>query len=82
MNKTMSNESDNDGAVTAIVHYQGRATEEVQKIMKCVEAAKSEEKYLNENITLLLWLYDGNLCKEVLCDTFVDALNLAAIQDE
>mmetsp|Transcript_300 Transcript_300/g.531 ORF Transcript_300/g.531 Transcript_300/m.531 type:complete len:160 (+) Transcript_300:103-582(+) len=82
MNEMMSNESNNDGAVTAIVQYQGRATEEVQKIMKCVVAAKSEEKYLNENIMFLLWLYDGNFRKEVLRDTFIDALNLAAIQDE
>ena len=50
--------------------------------MKCVVAAKSEEKYLNKNITFLFWLYDGNLRKEVLHNTFIDALNLAAIQDE
>eukprot|EP00957_Ditylum_brightwellii_P087217 6638833-Ditylum_brightwellii.AAC.1 len=68
----MSNESNNDGVVTAIVQYQGRATEEVQKIMTFVVAAKSEEKYLNKNIMFLLWLYDDNLRQKVLCDAIQD----------
>eukprot|EP00957_Ditylum_brightwellii_P012840 970290-Ditylum_brightwellii.AAC.1 len=50
--------------------------------MKCVVAEKSEEKYTNKNITLLLWLYDSDsLCKELLQGRFIEELHAVAEAD-
>eukprot|EP00957_Ditylum_brightwellii_P162259 12354769-Ditylum_brightwellii.AAC.1 len=47
--------------------------------MKNFVVDKSEEKYTNKNITLMLWLYnDVSLCDELLHDTFVDELHAVA----
>eukprot|EP00957_Ditylum_brightwellii_P083135 6320770-Ditylum_brightwellii.AAC.1 len=50
--------------------------------MKCVVADKSLEKYINENITLLLWFYnDDNLQEDLLRDDLVVELHAVASDD-
>eukprot|EP00957_Ditylum_brightwellii_P011057 838417-Ditylum_brightwellii.AAC.1 len=66
----------NSNAVTALVQHQRATTAAVRKIMKNVVADKSEEKYINENIMLLLWLYgDESLHNKSLHNMFVDELH-------
>eukprot|EP00957_Ditylum_brightwellii_P212186 15367052-Ditylum_brightwellii.AAC.1 len=57
----------NTADMRAVVEYQGTTTQAFQSIMKCIVTEKSEEKYTNKNITLMLWLYKNkSLCKELL----------------
>ena len=44
-------------SATALVAYQGSASQVVQDIMKRVVADTSGNKYRNKKNTLLLWLY-------------------------
>ena len=43
----------------AIVVYQGRTNNVVEQIMKHFVASKSESKYINDNTTFILWIYDN-----------------------
>ena len=46
---------------TAFISYYGQGpTTEVLRIMKRVVSLTSEKKYKAENVSLLLWIYDGN----------------------
>ena len=63
----------------AIVVFDGLSSNEVQNIIKCVVARRSEDKYKNENMKLLLWIYKvDNLREEVLQDCFVERLHEAS----
>ena len=58
-----------------IVAYQGRPTNVYEKIMKRVVASKSESKYINDNTTFILWLYENqDLREEFLQYWFVTQL--------
>eukprot|EP00957_Ditylum_brightwellii_P117288 8945363-Ditylum_brightwellii.AAC.2 len=52
--------------VRVVVAFEGTTIQAVQIIMECVVAEKSEEKYTDKNITLLLWLYDNDLLRREL----------------
>ena len=49
---------------TALVAYQVSASQSVQAIMKHVVAYISCDKYMNENITLLLWLFNNEVLQK------------------
>ena len=67
----------------ALIPYQGRPTHAVEQIMKRVVADKSNTSYRNNNIILMLWLYDNEeMREEVLRDWMVDRLNRATSSDE
>ena len=59
--------------VTALVPYDGEGpTIEVLQIMKRVVSFRSELKYKNENVNILLCIFDGNesVCKVLLEEWF------------
>ena len=63
----------------AIVVFDGLSSNEVQNIMKRVVVRRSEDKYKNENMKLLLWIYKvDNLREEVLQECFVERLHEAS----
>ena len=65
-------------AQNAIIPYQGRPTKEVEDIMKRVVADNSNITYRNNNIILILWLYDNETHREeVLRDWMIEELNRA-----
>eukprot|EP00980_Cylindrotheca_fusiformis_P027304 scaffold19845_cov136-Cylindrotheca_fusiformis.AAC.1 len=80
----------NDGALVpyvappphggAIVPYDGRPTAAVQAIMNNSIAKKSQLRYDNENITLMMWLFDEDAEKH-LRDTVLDEMNTAHALD-
>ena len=70
-------------AQNAIIPYQGRPTKEVEDIMKRVVADNSNITYRNNNIILILWLYDNETHREeVLRDWMIEELNRAVSADE
>ena len=67
----------------AIIQYQGRPTAAVEQIMRKVVADKSSVSYRNNNIILILWLYDNEEHREeVLRDWMVEDLNRADSLDQ
>jgi len=67
----------------AVIPYQGRPTLAVEAIMKRVVADNSNIVYRNNNITLILWLYDNDTYREdVLCDWIVEELHRADSSDQ
>ena len=67
----------------AIIQYQGHLTTVVEQIMRKVVANKSRILYHNNNIILILWLYDNEEHREeVLCDWMVEDLNRADSLDQ
>ena len=68
---------------TALVPYQGRPTDVVQSIMKQVVADRSRHKYINENILMMIWLFDSELLREaVLFDWAVERMIRADERDQ
>lgn len=51
---------------TAIIPYQGKPTLAVQSIMKEIVADRSKTRYNNENLLLLMWLFDDESLREPL----------------
>ena len=48
----------------AIVAYQGRPTNVVEQIMKCVVESKLEYKNKYDNTIFVLWIYENQDSKE------------------
>ena len=68
---------------TQIIPYQGRPTHAVEQIMKRVVAVNSNTSYRNNNIILILWLYDNEEYREdVLRDWMVERLDRATSSDQ
>ena len=68
---------------TAIVPYQGKPTAEVQSILKQIVADKSRERYVNQNIIFMLWIFDNeSLREELLHDWALGPLYAAAEEDK
>ena len=68
---------------SAIIPYQGRPTHAVEQIMKRVVAVNSNVSYRNNNIILMLWLYDNEEYREdVLRDWMVEKLDRATSSDQ
>eukprot|EP00957_Ditylum_brightwellii_P167882 12779614-Ditylum_brightwellii.AAC.1 len=81
-NALVTHEPTGNDNMTSLVTYQGRATTAVQDIMKCVVADNSMQKYTNENITLILWIYNNDsLRKYLLHDWIVDKLHITVAED-
>lgn len=67
---------------TALIPYDGNPTPEVQKIMQQIVADKSKAKYVNENVNLMLWLFDSdNLREETIYDWALERMVKADDQD-
>jgi hypothetical protein len=67
----------------AIIAYQGRLSQAVEAIMNRVVADNSIVTYRNNNIILILWLYDHeNYREDVLRDSFVEELIVADSSDQ
>ena len=67
----------------AIIPFQGRPTTVVQDIMKQIVAKTSREKYDNNNINLMIWLYDSDTKNEALLyDWVLERLREAHKKDD
>ena len=67
----------------AIIPYEGRPTAVVEQIMKRVVAVNSNTSYRNNNIILIMWIYDNDeIREEILCDWMVERLNRAVSSDD
>ena len=67
----------------AIVQYQGHPSNAVEQIMKQAVAENSNTLYRNNNILLMMWIYDNEeLREEVLQDWMVEWMNRADSLDQ
>ena len=67
----------------AIIPFQGRPTTVVQDIMKQIVTKISREKYDNNNINLMIWLYDSDTKNEALLyDWVLERLREAHKKDD
>jgi len=72
---------DNNAPSQALVPYGGALTDTVQAIMNKFVAKKSATKYTNENVSLMLWLFDEDP-DEYLFDWTLDAAFKAHEEDQ
>ena len=78
MSSTIANNTQN-----ALIPYQGYPTQAVEQIMKRVVVVNFNVSYCNNNIILLLWLYDNEEYREeLLQDWKVYRLNRVASSNQ